>query len=232
MKRKAFTLIELLTVIAVIAVLLSILSPVLVGIVGVGKRTVCGNDMSKLGQAYTHYSSDNKWKLMSSNTRWDNQGGTTLNRCWVGAGNTVRSIEDGQMWPYVESMAPYRCTNPVNDEYLRSYSINGKLNGERIRTDRMSGITEPSRCLLMIEEDDFRGYNVNSWYVASTDRWVDFVSGNHDGGDNLIFADGHMEYWKWEDPDTLSLPYNDAPFGTADPGSVDLLRLWEVFRPH
>ncbi len=223
-RSKAFTLIELLTVIAIIAVLLSMLTPALVSIIDLGKRTVCGNDMAKLGQAYTHYSTEHKWKLMGANTRYDGI-------CWVGSGNTVRSLVEGQMWPYVNSMEPYRCTNPANDEYLRSYSINGKLNGEHWRTDKLSGIKEPARCLLMIEEDDFRGYNVNSWILNSVDQWVDYVSGNHDGGDNLIFGDGHLEYWKWQDPDTLTLPYTDAWFYARDPGSVDLQRLWEVYRP-
>ena len=130
MQRKAFTLIELLTVIAILSVLLTILSPALVGIMAFGKRTVCGNNMAKLGQAYTHYSSENKLKLLNADTAWDTENGTTINRCWVGRGNTVRSIVEGQMWPYVESMAAYRCTNPINEEYLRSYSINARLNGE------------------------------------------------------------------------------------------------------
>ena len=57
------------------------------------------------------------------------------------------------------------------------------------------------------------------------------MSGNHNGGDNLIFGDGHLEYWKWQDPDTLTLPYTDAWCYARDPGSVDLQRLWEVYRP-
>ena len=85
----------------------------------------------------------------------------------------------------------------------------------------------------MIEEDDPRGSNVSSWKMDSADQWCDYVAGNHDEGDSLIFADGHLEYWRWQDPDTLTLPYfnEGSSFHGADPGSVDLARLWEVFRP-
>jgi len=230
MDRKGFTLMELLVVIAVIALLLSMLGPGVMGLKDVAKRTQCGKDMAELGTAYLGYAADNKMKLMSSNTRWDSGGNSTeINKCWVGSGNTENSIKYGQMYPYVESMKPYRCTNPINDEYLRSYSINGQLNGERIVTDKLTGVVDPGGTLLMIEEDDWRGYNVNSWFLNSINTWVDYVSGNHNEGDNLVFVDGSMQYWQWEDPDTLTLPYSEGGFGRSDNGSEDLKRLWPVF---
>lgn len=229
MGRKGFTLIELLVVIAVIGLLLSMLSPGLIGMKDMAKRTLCANDMAKLGTAYVDYSKDNKFKLMSSNTRWDGGNSTEINRCWVGSGNSEASLEYGQMYPYLMTMKPYRCTTPINEEYLRSYSINGQLNGERKVTDRMSGIPDPGQTLLMIEEDDWRGYNVNSWYLNSINQWVDYVSGNHDEGDNIVFADGRVEYWQWQDPDTLTLPYSEGGFGRSDNGSEDLKRLWPIF---
>jgi len=232
MDRKGFTLIELLVVIAVIALLLSVLSPGLIGMKDMGKRIVCAKDMGELGTAYAGYSKDNNMGLMSSNTRWDGNGfSTENNRCWVGSGNTEESLIYGQMYPYVKSMEPYRCTNPINEEYLRSYSINGQLNGERLAqgTDRWSGITNPGRTLLLVEEDDWRGYNVNSWFLNSINQWVDYVSGNHNEGDNIVFVDGSVEYWQWQDPDTLTLPYSEGGFGRSDNGSEDLKRLWPIF---
>ncbi len=232
MDRRGFTLIELLVVIAVVALLLSMLSPGLVGMKSVAKRVQCGKDMAELGTAYVAYAKDNKFNLMSSNTRWDSGGRSTeQNRCWVGAGNTEDSIIYGQLYPYVETMKPYRCTNPINDEYRRSYSINGQLNGERLSqgTARFGGITDPGQTLLMIEEDDWRGYNVNSWFLNSVNQWVDYVSGNHDEGDNIVFADGSVQYWQWTDPDTLTLPYSEGGFGRSDNGSEDLKRLWPIF---
>ena len=224
MERRGFTLIELLTVIAIIALLLTVLSPALVDVVVLAKRLQCGSGMSKLGQAWTAYASENGLVLVSSNT--NNDG-------WVRGGNTIQSMTGGRLFPYVGTIDVYACTTPrSNPEYYRHFSINGRLNGERTTARRLTEIPDRSRTLLLIEEDDYRGYNVNSWFIGGLNNWVDFVSGNHADGDNLIFVDGHLEYWQWQDPDTLTLPYSNAPFGSPDSGSVDLARIWEVFRPY
>ncbi len=102
------------------------------------------------------------------------------------------------------------------------------MNGWNGGPNKISNIVEPRKTLLMIEEDDYRGYNVNSWIISPPNTWTDYVAGSHDGGDNLTFADGHMEYWKWIDPDTLTLTPN--MHGDSDPGSLDLARLAEVYK--
>lgn len=238
MKRKGFTLIELLTVIAIIALLLSMLSPTIVGFTAMANRLTCAKHMLELTKAYHSYAADNSLNILSSNTNKANQP------CWVLGGNALTSLTMGKIWPYVSSSNPgqigpdsteiilFKCPTPrSNPEYYRHYSINGKLNGERSVATRLTEIPDPSRTFLFIEEDDYRGYNMNSWFIGDVNRWVDFVSGNHSEGDNLAFVDEHVEWWHWEDPDTLTLPYNDAPFGSPDPGSVDLRRINEVFRP-
>ncbi len=58
-KRSAFTLIELLVVISIISVLISILLPSLSAARQRGKATVCGNNLRQLGVALANYQDDN-----------------------------------------------------------------------------------------------------------------------------------------------------------------------------
>jgi len=53
MKRKAFTLVELMVVIAVIALLVAILLPSMSSVMSVTRATICKSNLNKLGQAFS-----------------------------------------------------------------------------------------------------------------------------------------------------------------------------------
>ena len=53
MKRKAFTMVELMVVIAIIALLVAILLPSMSSVGSVTRATICRNNLNKLGQAFT-----------------------------------------------------------------------------------------------------------------------------------------------------------------------------------
>lgn len=57
-RRRAFTLVELLTVIAVIAILAAILFPAFAQARENARRTSCLNNLSQLGKAFTQYTQD------------------------------------------------------------------------------------------------------------------------------------------------------------------------------
>jgi len=40
------------------------------------------------------------------------------------------------------------------------------------------------------------------FYLPVRWAWTDFPA-NHQNGHNLSFADGHVEHWRWQDPNTL-----------------------------
>ena len=218
-RRRAFTLIELLVVIAIIALLVSILAPSLGHLKSTIKRIICASDMRQLGIAWNAYTKANGGSLVGSNTYWP----------WDWAG-PWGDMQGGALYRYVGSPKVYYCTNPINPAYPISYSIAGSLNGERAsRWTTLVGIPHPSAALMIIEEDDWRGYNVNSWMLVSIDQWEDYVAGNHDDGDNLVFVDGHVEYWKWREYNTLAFPHHNYDFFMPDPGNKDLTRLWRVW---
>jgi len=228
-KANAFTLIELLVVVSVISLLLMIMSPSFRMATLTVERTTCQNNQHQLLIAYPAWACDHQMRIVSSNT-----GGG----CWITGGNSLAAITNGELWPYVMNTRVYRCPTPVYN-YYSSYSFSGLLNGEDGGYGSLRlwmQIQEPSRTMACIEDDDFRGYNVNSWMIRTFDGgWVDYVAGNHNEGDNLGFCDGHSEYYKWLDPDTLTYPYppggGSPGFYYVDPGSVDVARIQAVYRP-
>ena len=218
-KSKAFTLIEMLVVIAIISILLALLVPTLGSVMAHMQRTQCGGGMFKLAVAYNQYAAEHGGRIPSANPGADG---------WVGDGNTVAAVKDGALYPYVGEMAAYKCSNPAYDDYYISYAVSGWMNGQEGGPTVISNIADPKKTLLMVEEDDYRGWNQGSWLISPPDTWDDYVAVSHDGGDNLTFADGHIEYWEWIDPDTLTLP--PGQHHASDPGSLDLARLAEVYK--
>lgn len=230
----AFTLVELLVSIAIMAILLSIMVPSIAGMVDQAKKAKCAKNMQGLAKAWLQYARDNDGFIPCSNT--GNNRFEHGQRCWIEWGRWTipegeAAIKRGGLFPYTGSVKMYRCTNPVWD-YASSYSMNANLNGERTTDNaesvrastrqayKISHIRDTARTFLFMEEDDWRGLNMNSWDTNGINRWWDYVAGNHNMGDNIAFTDGHVEYRRWEDPDTLSLSYGN--FGKSDSGSVDL----------
>ena len=64
------------------------------------------------------------------------------------------------------------------------------------------------------------------WWVKYTDLFVEAV--HHSEGTCMSFADGHVEYWRWTDPDTIAhgrWAAHYLVFGTPGPGP------WVELRP-
>jgi len=77
MKRKGFTLVELLVVISVIALLMAILMPALARVRAIAFRLVCGTNLSGIGKAMLIYSNDNEDqypKAAYTNFHWSTTG--------------------------------------------------------------------------------------------------------------------------------------------------------------
>jgi prepilin-type N-terminal cleavage/methylation domain-containing protein/prepilin-type processing-associated H-X9-DG protein len=95
---------------------------------------------------------------------------------------------------------------------VRSYSMNlmvgdaGNISTTGANTNNPSyrqfftttEIPQPSDIFVFIEEhpdtiDD--GYFLNKYYAAN---WIDLPASYHSGGANLAFADGHVEFHRWQ----------------------------------
>lgn len=221
-----FTLIELLIVVAVVGVLISIMAPVFGRMSKVTRRLQCQAGLHQLALGWMEYTRHNNNQIPSSDTgSWAGS--------WVDTdhfGNSRLGAEKGSIFPYVGAYELYRCQSSYFDYYV-TYGANSHLNGQHISAGyrrgtnfRMSDIPNPAGTFILIEEYDNRGNILGSFapFQDSAYHWWDVVAGNHEGGDNLNFVDGHVEYWVWQDPNTLSF---GGGHGAIDLGSVDCDRL-------
>src|SRR5579871_2778415 len=105
-RRRAFTVIEIIVVIGIMVCLMTILLPVLVRARESGKRVQCLANLKSLTTAWLAYAADNDQRLCV--------GGWT-----------------GPLSKYLRSGAAYRCPDDVKrpDIYPFDYSVNGALSG-------------------------------------------------------------------------------------------------------
>jgi len=217
----AFTLIELLVVIAIIAVLMGILMPSLNRAREQGKRISCMNNMKQLLLGWNMYAEENNEKIVFSITGRDYEtnnsyGGSTRKRqkCWVyymGASaleeEQREGLRDGGLFPYIKDEKLFRCPTGVRGELI-TYSIPDAMNGHRghmTMPDRhpimmRTNIDTPAMRTVFLDEGRLSGSSWTLWYDQPA--WWDQVTKRHNVGTNIGMADGHAEYFKFNDPRT------------------------------
>jgi competence protein ComGC len=244
--KRSFTLIEMLGVIAIIAILISLLMPGLSRARERGHQVTCMANIRQLSQSHTLYTRGNDLNFPGCDT---GSSRTIASDDWVQAGNTEAALTDGTLWDYVETVDVYRCPrdfrwdalskSPTN--FWRAYSVNAYLNGwmqtvagesehHAFKFSNVKG--SPDQIFTFTEEQDPRGYNVNSFFVlkAGVSTWVnaDWMAPLHLKGYNLSFLDGHSEYWQVMDPQSIAAA---KIHGFSVPASnVDLKQFFEVQR--
>ena len=232
MRRRAFTLVELLVVIGIIALLISVLLPTLSRAKEAANRTKCAANMRELVTGWMAYHIQYKGKLPYVHTSPSptndplNAPNTTP---WVTAGNTEADIKNGSLYPFVNNVQVYRC--PSDSSFnLRTYSPNNYLNGEFISLPRVAKANQirgsTADVFVFIEEFDTRGSNLGSFAVDPTpgsDVFID-IPGFFHKGSTLAWADGHVTFWVYADPRTFRLRTNNS----SSPNNPDLkdLQRW------
>jgi hypothetical protein len=128
-------------------------------------------------------------------------------------GNTLDSLKNGALWQYTRSAGIYLCPQDQL-HYIRTYSINGYLQGEKTPwADTLGQLRHSSITLVFCEEYDSRGYNENSFYIDDypSDEWIDLPAQFHFRAGMVSFADGHAQVWQWGDRRTEQLRTNVTP---------------------
>jgi len=218
---RAFTLIELLVVIAIIAILMAILIPTLNRAREQGKRISCMNNLKQLMLSWNMYATDNDEKIVfamtSSGAETDPTfGGSSTKRqkAWayyMGANASEdqqrQGLRDGGLYEYVKEEKLFKCPTGVRGELI-TYSITDAMNGHRghmampakhpimIRPD----IENPAMRMVFLDEGMLSPSSWTLWYDQP--RWWDQVTKRHSVGTNIGMADGHAEYFKFNDPRT------------------------------
>jgi prepilin-type N-terminal cleavage/methylation domain-containing protein/prepilin-type processing-associated H-X9-DG protein len=234
---KAFTLIELLVVIAIIAILMAILMPTLSRAREQGKRAACLNNLRQLTMGWIMYADDNDDKIVLAST-----GGTNPWVDWVDStaplAQRIEGIQSGMLYRYCPELKLYKCPTGLKGE-LVTYSIVDAMNGyadmrgtTKLMVYRRMQIKRPNERLVFLDEGRLSPNSWTIWY--DEERWWDQITARHGDGTNFGFADGHSEYWKWNDPRTLEVAKADYDWWQStgrngemsrSPGNEDLHRV-------
>jgi prepilin-type N-terminal cleavage/methylation domain-containing protein/prepilin-type processing-associated H-X9-DG protein len=227
-KTKAFTLIELLVVIAIIALLMAVLMPALSRAREQGKRAVCLNNVKQLTFAWIMYADDNNGKICAANVGHSDDG-------WVARMNStdprdvqIEAMKAGHLYSYCSNLQLYRCPTGVRGE-IRTYSIVSSMNTNIGSNEKgkvfknRNDIRRPDERNVFVDEGKISNHAYNVHHKEP--RWKDLPPLRHGDGTNFSFADGHSEYWKWEDRRTVKLGDPENSVDTLQKGNPDLVRV-------
>ncbi|HUT31088.1 MAG TPA: DUF1559 domain-containing protein [Sedimentisphaerales bacterium] len=246
----AFTLLELLVVMSIISLLISILLPNLSAAREQAKRMHCAANLKNLTYAWYMYGGDYDGRLCSADTQWNLPGNN-----WVAdgplmpgndVGGTQDALEEGVLWPYVTTAAAYKCESD-RGPMLRSYCISRTMNGKQCNCEHdninpfktLAGISRTAAKMVFVDADSQDRWIEGSfvpltqidadpleWYCSPSRN----ITARHADGCNLSFADGHWEYWKYEDPRTVQLAKWQIDPAQASPDNPDLQRMAESLK--
>jgi prepilin-type N-terminal cleavage/methylation domain-containing protein len=245
-RRRGFTLLELLAVIATIAILAALLLPVLSRARIKAQRTACFSNLRQLGFAWQLYYNENGDLLAESyptNNTW----------AWVQGDMTKPAeaanpdlIQQGKLYHYTQIVSVYRCptdegVTTVSGQTVpkvRSYSMNSFMGGRRQGIPpipdtadgyvqfytKESELRRPSELWVMLDEDE-RSINDGFFVTDPTGgMWYDFPAMSqhrHSFSYALSFADGHAEVWRLRDARSFTVAARE----TEQSGNTDLVRL-------
>ncbi len=228
--KKGFTLIELLVVIAIIALLLAVLLPALKKVKEAGKRAVCLSHIRQLSMTWRLYADDNNDNICAANVGHSNYGWVDTMVVSDPIDVQRQAIETGRLFPYCQTIKIYRCPTVSRTE-LRSYSIVSSMNTNQPGSNSTKGNVftkmgqvpnAPSR-VVFICEGKISNYAFN---IDSTEnKWKDLPPIHHSEGTTFSFVDGHSDYWKWRDQDTIDFAMRVPGSSEDQPDNQDLARL-------
>lgn len=246
--RKAFTLIELLVVIAIIALLLALLMPALERAREQAKRIICLNNQRQLLLAWNFYTDDNDGKIVcgyieeggdfeTATGHWAPNGMHYLERPWVlkdwprstlTDDQMIQAVKAGALFPYAKNIKLYKCPIAIVGEW-RTYAVVDPMNADDLDAPKEKMLKRTSEIHNTHDRavfvDDSGATPMGAWSIHyKRPAWWDEPPNRHGDGGTWGFADGHSEYWKWQDPLTYKFNYSNEPLWkhVDYPNSLDI----------
>ncbi len=219
MKRKAFTLVELLVVVSIIALLISILLPSLRHAREQAKQTVCRANMRSLMLAVHEYAVNNNDQLVSAGLA--HGGNVDEHAAWINTlkteyGNELvarcpndKSIYWEQAWPGTEHQR--------RASFATNYYTVKKIGGKG-PYDRFSMFRRPADTVYMVELVEKGEYAVadhvhpEKWYIDPERLGSEQLeTEQHLEQANYSFIDGHVSGYRFEDTYDVDLDESNFP---------------------
>jgi prepilin-type N-terminal cleavage/methylation domain-containing protein/prepilin-type processing-associated H-X9-DG protein len=207
MVRKGFTLIELLVVIAIIAILAAILFPVFARAREKARQTSCLSNAKQIGLGLMMYCQDYDEKMPCG--RFFPTGGVQI-KGDDGATYTAGCYE----WfhavdPYLKNRQIFKC--PSNDgagwngnmRRAKGYAVTPPFHeGWSPQGLRIAKASAPAEGLMVVETE-VGCSDVGDWCAQgywnncqANPEENNAVRGRHNGGQNMIYGDGHAKWMK------------------------------------
>ena len=212
-RSRAFTLIELLVVIAIIALLAGLLLPVLGAAREKGRSARCASNLRQIYIALSLYADDHDdlYPVSGGFIAWDQTDVATGSHGWT-----------QQLFPYVKTRAVFHCPsdeiskfsyfNAARAAFIEANqfaSVNRKrirfpgefvLAGDTVAGSGPAGFN-PSDC----DKDDYTQNCVGG--APNGSPWVEWRQ--HRGGQNILFADGHVALYERYAPNEMTFRYDE-----------------------
>jgi type II secretory pathway pseudopilin PulG len=251
-RQRAFTRIELLALLVVLVIVAGLVVPWRARATTGAGATFCLSNFRQLIRGWSVYSADNldavvptgglevETDVVAPNHRYAyNQWCMGSMQSFVGATNAA-IIEDSLLYPYVRSLAAYRCPADTSRQpgatngmptRVRSYSMNGWMNahspwdnlGDYQKVGDLRTLS-PAGTFVILEEAP---QSINDgWFVlervrTSTHIWIDAPAALHAGAGVISFGDGHCEARRWTEAPITALETGSA-WSTGQAGGSDL----------
>lgn len=197
--KSAFTLIELLVVIAIIAILAAILFPVFGRARENARATSCASNLKQIGLAFIQYTQDydESYPIAGGALKFKDPD-LTKPRSWM-----------EQIFPYTKSEQIYKCPSDtfsnagIDSKY--SYFMSARAAyiaaGNAAAATREVSIQFPSlfvtsgdadSSIFAVDDADKDDYS-NNLMGSGINGTTKYDSKRHLGGQNILFADGHVK---------------------------------------
>jgi prepilin-type N-terminal cleavage/methylation domain-containing protein/prepilin-type processing-associated H-X9-DG protein len=210
MKRSAFTLIEILVVIAIIALLAAIIFPTFTRTRENARGISCASNLKQIGLALMQYTEDYEGfhPVAGADVPWDTIDPTTQNYSWM-----------QQVQAYVKDRQVFHCPSDGDSEY--SYFLGSRaayiVAGQFAATDTrrieyptafvVSGDTFSRNGSFAVTDADKDDYSQNC--VGGEANGTPSIEWQrHNGGQNILFADGHAKRFTRYSPELMTFRYD------------------------
>ena len=212
MKKRAFTLIEILVVVAIIALLAAIIFPTFARVRENGRAIACVSNLKQIGMALNMYAEDNNGfhPIAGADISWNAIDPVTKNGPWM-----------QQMQEYLKSTKVLKCPSDGDSEY--SYFL-GSRAAYLSATPNAFAATDMRRIqyvsAFVIGGDTFSRNGSFAITDADKDDYSqNCIGGNaggtpsiewrrHNGGQNVLFADAHVKRFIYFNPELMTFRYD------------------------